>query len=223
MKSPETTPNISKVNIDVVALDWDGTVVNSVPYKLKQNQAIAAEFGKQLSVDEVRIIWNRAQGFPDLMKLLTGSDDMEAIMEVVHRDYDNPDYAKREFPFAKEALRSIRELGFRLALLTSATREILELDEQTLDLKCADYFDYVQTADDSEYKKPDGRVFVPLVNAMNVEPGRVVYIGDEMKDGLAARSADVNFIGVQTGMASQDEFTVQDFASTDNLSTILLR
>ena len=28
-------------NIKVIALDWDGTVVDSVPYKLAQNRAIA--------------------------------------------------------------------------------------------------------------------------------------------------------------------------------------
>lgn len=41
-------------NIKVAALDWDGTVVDSVPPKLAQNRAIAKEFGKTLRADEVR-------------------------------------------------------------------------------------------------------------------------------------------------------------------------
>ena len=43
----------------VVAFDWDGTIADSVPYKLAHNQAIASEFGKKLSIEEVRQIWNQ--------------------------------------------------------------------------------------------------------------------------------------------------------------------
>lgn len=111
MRVTDSNFEISRRDIDVVAFDWDGTVVDSVPYKLKQNQAIAAEFGNELTADQVRTTWNRAGGFQDLMKQLTGSDDMAAIMYVVERDYNNPAYAKHEFGYAKATLRTVRKLG----------------------------------------------------------------------------------------------------------------
>ena len=86
---------------DVIALDWDGTLVDSVPYKIAQNQAIAREFGNELTVDEVRQIWNDSVGFPDLMKQLCRTDGMDEIMKIVMRDYEKPEYAKRPFEFAK--------------------------------------------------------------------------------------------------------------------------
>ena len=80
-------------DVRAVILDWDGTVVDSVPYKLAQNEALAHEFGNNLSRDDVRREWNESRGFPDLMERLTGSTDMDAIMKAVKRDYDNPAYA----------------------------------------------------------------------------------------------------------------------------------
>jgi phosphoglycolate phosphatase-like HAD superfamily hydrolase len=41
MDSLEVVPG----GVNTVAFDWDGTVVDSVEPKLKQNQALAAEFG----------------------------------------------------------------------------------------------------------------------------------------------------------------------------------
>ena len=105
-------PFLDRRTAPVIALDWDGTVVDSVPYKLAQNKAIAHEFGNELTIDEVRREWNAANGFPDLMHRLTGSGDMAKIMEVVKRDYDNPAYAKREFAFAKAALAMLRAKGY---------------------------------------------------------------------------------------------------------------
>lgn len=223
MQIPVRPPEISRSAIDVVAFDWDGTVVDSVPYKLRHNQAIAAEFGNELSADQVRAIWNSADGFPNLMKQLAGSNDVATIMQVVERDYDNPDYAKREFNYTRATLRTVRALGFYTALLTSASKKVLELDQSLVGLKLADHFDYVQALDDSKFKKPDGRFFAAMLKQRKTNPGRAVYVGDELKDGQAARSAGVNFIGVESGMANNLEFADNGFSSVRNIASIIFK
>jgi phosphoglycolate phosphatase-like HAD superfamily hydrolase len=40
-----------------------------------------------------------------------------------------------------------------------------------------------------EYKKPDGRVFEPLMNKFQIAPKELLYIGDENKDFRAALDA----------------------------------
>jgi len=207
-------------NIKVVALDWDGTVVDSVPYKLAQNQAIAHEFGKDLSLSEVRREWNDSSGFPDLMYRLTGTRDIDAIIRVVKRDYNNPAYAKRNFTFSHIALPAIRTQGFGLGAITNATREILEMDAYQLGFELNKDFDFTQAVDECEHKKPDGRVFDPLLRHFGITASQLLYIGDEMKDYQAAQNAGANFLGVTTGMSTGAEFTEQNIPFIRDLASL---
>lgn len=208
----------------VFAFDWDGTIVDSVPYKLAQNQALAREFGHELTAEEVRRHWIESAGFNDLMQRLCRTDDTAAIMEVVGRDYNKPEFAKRPFEFAPRLLGTVREMGKQAALVTNVTRQLLRTDAESVGLTpLDDYFDYIQTADESAYKKPDPRVFDPLLQAFDAEPGQVVYIGDEINDLRAARDAGINFIGVESGMTSRDEFMAEKIRSIRTLGELSFR
>lgn len=226
MSVPTSIEHAAKTlqNADVVAFDWDGTLIDSVPYKLAQNQAIAHESGKDLSIEQVRDHWLASAGFTDLMQRLTGSSDMSAIMRIVNRDYNNPSYVKRPFEFTPRLLTTLRQLGKRTALLTNATRHILDADAQSVELlPLTSYFDYVQTADETPYKKPDPRAFDPLLRSLDVSPAQVVYIGDELNDLRAAHSAGINFIGVETGMASHAELASQNVCTIRSLGDLSLQ
>lgn len=209
---------------DVVALDWDGTLIDSVPYKLAQNQAIARKFGQELSLDEVRTIWNESSGFSELMQNLCGTDNMDTIMKVVLRSYDDPKFAKRPFEFASSQLRKIRALGKKTALITNSTRELLEIDVKTTDISSLeDCFDFIQASDGYGYKKPDPRVFEPMLETLNVEPSQVAYIGDEVKDAIATKRAGMRFIGVESGMATAAEFASIGAFSIRSLGELALK
>lgn len=209
--------------IPVIALDWDGTVVDSVPYKLAQNKAIAHEFGNKLTIDEVRREWNAASGFPDLMYRLTGSSDMGEIMEVVRRDYDNPAYAKREFAFAKAALATLRAKGYKLAVITNATREILQMDARDLGFDLEHDFDFTQAADECEFKKPDKRVLEPLYKHFGITAQQLMYVGDEMKDYETTIDAGTAFTGVTTGMSTAEEFAAKSAPYVQNIDVLAER
>lgn len=224
----EITANIIAEGViqrsDVVAFDWDGTLIDSVPYKLAQNQAIAQEFGQELSLDEVRKIWSESSGFNDLMQNLCNTDDMDAIMKVVHRDYNNPAFAKRPFEFTPSVLRKVRALGKQTALITNVTRELLEVDARTANIPDLNkHFDFVQTPDDSPYKKPDPRAFDAMLKRLDVQSNQVVYIGDEEKDAISAKEAKIRFIGVETGMATAAEFADVGAFSVRSLGELALK
>ena len=216
-------PFLDRRTAPVIALDWDGTVVDSVPYKLAQNKAIAHEFGNELTIDEVRREWNAANGFPDLMHRLTGSGDMAKIMEVVKRDYDNPAYAKREFAFAKAALAMLRAKGYQLAVITNATREILQMDAQDLGFNLGRDFDFTQAADECEFKKPDARVLAPLYNHFGIAAQQLIYVGDEMKDYAITVNAGTLFTGVTTGMSTAEEFDAEGAPYVQNIAVLAQR
>ena len=216
MKSSEVIPG----GVHVVAFDWDGTVVDSVEPKLKQNQALAAEFGNDLSLEQVRTIWNASSGFPDLMQQLCRTDDLDAIMRVVKRDYTNPEFAKRRFEFAEPTLHRLGECGYRLALVTNLTGDMLTTDSTDLELDPSAFFDYIQTVDMCEHKKPDGRVFAPLLDKFHIAPQELLYVGDENKDFCAAIDAGAHFIGVTTGMSSAKEFSAAGARFVKNIGEL---
>lgn len=191
-------------NIDVIAFDWDMTIVDSHG-KLLQNQAIALEFGNPLSIDEVRRHWNESTSFPDLMARLTNGAPMDNIMKVVKRDYHNPEFAKKSFDFAVPTIKELRRRGLQTALVSSVQRELLHQDAADLGIYPA-LFDFVQAQDDCEFKKPDGRVFDRLLRNFGITAQRLLYVGDEEKDFRAATSAGAHFIGVETGMVTAQEF-----------------
>lgn len=191
--------------VDVIAFDWDMTVVDSHG-KLLQNFAIAAEFGNPLTIDEVRWHWNESIGFPDLMARLTNGADMGKIMEVVKRDYNKHEFAKRAFDYAAPAITKLREAGYKTAIVSGVQRELLEKDAHDLGIDLDALFDFIQAQDDCEHKKPDGRVFNPLLRHFAITADRLLYIGDEMKDMRAVIDAGGHFLGVETGMSTGAEF-----------------
>lgn len=222
--------NANRIAIDtmrrsrVVSFDWDGTLVDSVPYKLAQNQAIAGEFGNKLTLEEVRQIWNQSTGFTELMKNLCQTDDMAKIMEVVRRDYGKPEYAKRRFDFSEELIKKLRSIGKKTALITNLTLEMLEIDAKSVGIDPLDsFFDHIQTAEIDSPKKPDPRVFLPLLKNLDALPSQVVYIGDETKDALAAKAAGVRFVGVESGMATAEEFAGVGAFSIRSLGDLRLK
>jgi HAD superfamily hydrolase (TIGR01549 family) len=203
----------------VVAFDWDMTIVDSHG-KLLQNQAIAQEFGNPLSIDEVRRHWNESTGFADLMARLTNNAPLEKVMDVVKRDYHNPDYAKRSFDFAVPAIERIKKAGYKTAIISGVQRELLYQDARDLSIPLETLFDFIQAQDDCEYKKPDARVFDPLLKYFGITASNLLYLGDEEKDYRAARDAGALFIGVETGMNTANDFDRIGATHTNSLKEI---
>lgn len=209
-------------NISLVGFDLDGTILDTVPYKLAQNQHLARQFGRNISLEESRRIWNESSGFADLMKNICGTSDMSVVMPIVKRDYNLPEFQKRLFPFTRIFLEGLARQSFRSALITNATQEVLDLDAETFEIASFEnYFHLVQAGDHSEYKKPDPRVFDQVLGHFGVAATQTVYIGDEIKDAHAALDAGIYFIGVETGLATSDEFKEFDVPVVPSLPQAL--
>ena len=208
-------------NTEVVAFDWDMTLVDSQG-KLLQNQAIAHEFNNPLTLDEVRHHWNESTGFADLMARLTNGAALDDVMTVVKRDYNNPDYKKRAFEFAVPAVQHVRSLGYKTAIISGVQRELLEQDALDLSIPLDSLFDFIQAQDDCEFKKPDGRVFNPLLKHFGIAATSLLYVGDEEKDFKAASAAGARFIGVETGMSTAAEFQALGATYTNTVEGVVL-
>ena len=105
-------------------------------------------------------------------------------------------------------MRKLRAAHKVIALVTSTNTRSLTVDFSHNAIE-SDTFDHVFTIDDCEYRKPDKRVFDPLLSH-GYKPEDVVYVGDAASDFYAARDVGFDFVGVGSGLLSVVDFSPLD-------------
>lgn len=103
-------------------------------------------------------------------------------------------------------LDQLKAAGKKLAVVTS--RSYIEVKPMiSLDHPLGTRIDAFYHRDNSEHLKPDPRVFTKPLYELDVTAQETVYVGDTLKDGFAAKGADLNFIAVlESGLVNKQEF-----------------
>lgn len=99
------------------------------------------------------------------------------------------EYRPEDFvpPELHEVLPSLRTAGFKLGVLSNRTQPFAE---QMVELKLADYFEFIKAAGELGAWKPNPQIFVPLLEHFSLAPEEAVYIGDNYyADVVGARAA----------------------------------
>ncbi len=96
------------------------------------------------------------------------------------------------FPWTKEVLRSLKDAGYQLILLSNwdhSARGLLD----TLGLTT--YFDHLIISSEHRIEKPDERIFRKLLTLVTCEPNEVLYIGDNYYDDVVgSRKAGIQSV-----------------------------
>jgi len=101
------------------------------------------------------------------------------------------------FPFAKEVLLKLKEMGLRVALLTNGEEEIQ--GEKIKSSGLEDCFDAIFISDTYKVRKPDYRLFGIVCEEMGAEITETAYVGDNpLNDMLGANMAGLIPIWVRT-------------------------
>ena len=121
-------------------------------------------------------------------------------------------------PDAPATLHSLRDHGFKLAVLTNnarpATLAALDLFEMS------GAFDLVLTRDEAAMK-PDPAGILIAMRELGVGTDRTVMVGDSWMDGAAAARAGVQYIGFQPRPGLLEERGVASWAVVDQLTELL--
>ncbi len=204
----------------VILFDHDDTLVQTIRPKWAQHKYIAqAHYNKELTEEKIRHHWGKP--FSILLQELYETDDIdEALAHNIHTRHRFP---KVLFPETLEVLQALRQSGMTLGLITATMRVSLEYDFATLNIMKS-YFDYTQTEEDSEFHKPDPRVFDPLkpwLAEKGLSPHDVLSVGDSLNDMRAAKEAGFQFIGVCTGLVTREDFKEHGVDVLDSLRDLL--
>jgi len=193
-------------HIKAVFFDHDDTLVGTYRSKSAHHIYVAKMYyDKVLNEEEIRQHWGKP--LRELVCLLYGTDDVDEAMR--NNTACHEDFPKELFTATIPTLRRIKEQGRLIGIVTATSRFSFEHDLKLHNVP-KELIDYKQSADDTDYHKPDPRVFEPALawlSSQGIKPGEVLYVGDGLHDMKAAIGAGFNFIGVETGLVTADEFT----------------
>jgi len=135
-----------------------------------------------------------------------GEQDAERA-DAYYRAHFMEKYAPAPFPGVEELVRSLREAGLVLGIVTANVRANIEkaLGETwgLFDPKLHYTYDHIQG-----FTK--ARALEDGVRVLGMTPGDVIFVGDQLADCDAARQAGVEFVGVSYGWGIAREDTASD-------------
>ncbi len=109
--------------------------------------------------------------------------------------YDELYYKARPFPYADELIKTLKKMGVKLCIVTSAMMgtlrnalKVLRLDES--------YFDAFITFDDCKKRKPDPQPYLMAAKRLRVKPSECIVIEDSIPGVAAAKNAKMKCVAV---------------------------
>ena len=190
---------------EMVLIDVDGTLVDSVPDLAYCVDAMMSELGMP-ERGEKRVRHWVGNGVERLVKRalvnqLDGEPDEALfskalpVFEALYRE--NTSKRSRLYQGVKEALDFLKTTGVRLGCVTNkASQFTLPLLQ---DLGVHDYFEVVICGDMVERKKPDPMPLLQAAEQLQTEAKASMMLGDSMSDVNAARAAGFQIVCMSYG------------------------
>jgi HAD superfamily hydrolase (TIGR01549 family) len=204
-----------------IVFDFDETLVKSYSVKWSQHQAAAKKFyGVNLTEETIRRYWGMP--FEEMIGLFYEHKDTVGNMI---KNYFSLNHLYRKYPYedTTKVLNFLHDNHYFLGLVTSMTRESVVNDMKESGMPY-DKFDLIQGSTDSEFHKPDPRVFDGLVlclGKLNIKKEVALYIGDDIRDMQAARGAGLGFAAIPNGLTTRKEFKDQRAVCLNSLSDLI--
>lgn len=186
-----------------IVFDLDGTLIDSIP-------AVAAAINRLLeemalpvlsTADVTTMVGEGARATLERAITAAGGEIGDRV-EALERRYlehylENPAANTVIYPDVLAVLQRFRDQGIRMGVCTNkpgaTTRPVLDA------LGLASFFDAVSTADDTRFRKPDGRHVLETLAAMGAASSGAVMVGDSETDVAAARNAGIPVVAVDYG------------------------
>lgn len=116
----------------------------------------------------------------------------------------------RPFDGAEEAVRMLRDKGYRTGILTRGGHRYADYVLRRSNV--LGLFDAVIGRDDfpDDEMKPSPKAMINLGNALGVRPEEILFLGDHRIDWLTAKNSGAGFYGVLTGGFSREDWNAAD-------------
>lgn len=208
-----------------VIFDLDDTLFYTIEAKWNHHRHVAREsFGIDLTDETLREHWGKP--FPEMIghyyQNAASTEEMVAA-NAASRDR----FPKKAIAGAKDVVLSLLDDGVAVGVVTSTRTEwaAAELEREGYPLN---RLTVVQGADQSDFHKPDPRVFDEILTTLRA-CGKTdfTYVGDALLDEQAALAAGMKFVGLETGLYSRADFrpetpVIADITSLSEIPNVLI-
>ncbi|MBI3558563.1 MAG: HAD-IA family hydrolase [Deltaproteobacteria bacterium] len=176
--------------------DFDGTICDSYLESLRMMNELAPEFGYKV-VDESVFESLKDQSHPQFRDTLDiAVHKIPAVLIQGRKRMRAKAAGLAPVAGLPEVLRELARLELRLGILTSNSRENVEL---FLERNGLDMFEFIH-GESTMFGK--ARLLKKIMKKFKLEAGHVAYVGDEARDVKAANTAGVESVAVSWGFNS---------------------
>jgi len=184
--------------IQTVLFDLDGTLIDSIELiRRSYEHTLRVHYGRELTHGD----WLTGLGRPlrwQFAQYTREQSEIEAMI-ATYRAYNlaHHDAMVTAFPGTVEAVRSLKERGLALAIVTSKLNAGARRG-----LACAGFdglFDVIVGADDVDVHKPDPAPVRAALARLGREPETAVMVGDSPHDLASGRAAGTRTAAVAWG------------------------
>lgn len=215
---------------EIVLIDLDGTLVDSVPDLAWCTDRMLEQLGyAPVGEDQVRN-WV-GNGVEKLIKrALTGDLDGEPGDELYARAAplfmdlyrDNSCKRSRLYPQVKTGLNWLQSQQIRLGCVTNKDEAFTLPILETLQIR--DFFEVVISGDSLPHKKPHPAPLLYGADFFGVSPGQAMMIGDSISDVKASRAAGFRIVCMSYGYnhgadirSAEPDAVIDSFAELEGL------
>jgi phosphoglycolate phosphatase-like HAD superfamily hydrolase len=183
-----------------LVLDVDGTLLDTNYLHAIAWWEAFRDAGHEVSGFDIHRAIGR--GSDDLVETLIGEPD-ESIVEGHAKNWAPLREQCIPFHDVPALIRACAERGMKVVYCTSGAPE--DVDDFREKIGCDDVVAAVVNSSDVEKSKPEPDIVRAALDAVDVEPGRAVMVGDTVYDVRAAKAAGVTVIGLVCGGISEQE------------------
>jgi mannitol-1-/sugar-/sorbitol-6-/2-deoxyglucose-6-phosphatase len=180
--------------------DMDGVLIDTEPVWRQVEVDVFARVGVALTDEQLRDTWGmRIEEVVDHWyheRPWHGIRPHAVQREIVREMIEYVRQHGVAMDGAIEAINTARSIGFRVAIASSSSRELIDAVVERLGI--GELIDAVCTADDEERGKPDPGVYLSAAQALDVMPAQCVAIEDSPVGVSAAVAAGMRCIGVRS-------------------------
>lgn len=109
---------------------------------------------------------------------------------------------KGVFPFTREVLRSLKESGIKIGIITRSCTDVLE----AVFPDAKEYIEAVVTREHTQQVKPHPGQVLKILGILGVPPEEALMVGDHPTDAMAGNAGGCLTVGVLSGRTGREDF-----------------
>lgn len=194
------------MRLECVLFDFDGTLADTESYNIEYFSLAMRHFGVTVTEDDRNaLVGNTDPGI--IERILSRSpspvsmDEWRRVRQSVGNTYEH-DERLRPAPGVPEVLRTLKERGLKLAVVSSTASHLITAALRRLSLY--DYFDLVLCGDQCPKRKPDPAPYLMAMERLGVKAGSSAIVEDSPSGIKSGKAAGAFVVAYKGGCYVQD-------------------